>query len=199
MTVTHQNPNQLRQLLRSKRSSLSTTQQARAAKQLALKLGKSGILKNSNYIAGYLAQDGEIDPLPLLKSLRVQGNCCYLPVLHGKKLQFARWHQFCRYQANRFDILEPIGTEQRQAIQLDVILLPLVAFDQYGNRLGMGGGFYDRTLEFKRYKIKKRPLLIGLAHSCQQVDKLEPSSWDIPLDYIATESRIFSANRKWLL
>ncbi len=79
---------------------------------------------------------------------------------------------------------------------LDIILLPLVGFDRYGNRLGMGGGFYDRTLARLNHCDMKRPLLIGLAHHCQEVEQLQTQSWDIPLDIIATDKELIRINTK---
>lgn len=97
-----------------------------------------------------------------------------------------------RLVKNKFDILEP-HTSSPSIIpqQLDLILMPLVAFDASGNRLGMGGGYYDRALSFKRNGIRTAPILIGLAHSQQQSPALTPEVWDVSLDYIATEKKIF--------
>jgi 5-formyltetrahydrofolate cyclo-ligase len=97
-----------------------------------------------------------------------------------------------RFEPNRFGIPEPVVAtgDLVDASALDVILLPLVAFDLKGNRVGMGGGFYDRTLEFTRQQpYDRRPKLIGLAHEFQYTDALKPSPWDIPLDGIVTDKR----------
>lgn len=75
---------------------------------------------------------------------------------------------------------------------LDLIILPLVAFDLSGNRLGMGGGFYDRTLSFKHQRCHwKGPKLIGIAHELQRVDLLPVNDWDIPLDAVITEQKLY--------
>ena len=95
---------------------------------------------------------------------------------------------------NRFGIQEPACSPRHwvRAWQLDLILLPLVAFDESGNRLGMGGGFYDRSLAYRQSRThSRRPRLIGLAHELQRVEQLATNSWDIPLDMIATEKRVF--------
>ena len=89
---------------------------------------------------------------------------------------------------NRFGIKEPIDGSPSSAQTLDLILIPLVGFDQRGNRLGMGGGFYDRTLAFK-LKTPQRPNLIGLAHECQRVEHLETDPWDIPMTGILTSHK----------
>ncbi len=96
---------------------------------------------------------------------------------------------------NRFGIPEPdtrhgAHRARRQATwTLDVILLPLVGFDDDGQRIGMGGGFYDRTLAFTQ-RPGPRPRLIGLAHDCQRVTRLPVAPWDVPLDAIVSDRRI---------
>ena len=92
--------------------------------------------------------------------------------------------------ANRFGIPEPRrnGKRQRKIWTLDLILLPLVGFDQHGGRLGMGGGFYDRSLAYRTLRKNwHKPTLLGLAHSCQQVDRLAMASWDVALDATVTD------------
>jgi len=91
---------------------------------------------------------------------------------------------------NRFRIAEPIpcAARQRAPWTLDLILLPLVGFDLHGGRLGMGGGFYDRCLAYRqRHKQWQKPVLLGVAHACQQVDRLTLASWDVRLDAVVTD------------
>lgn len=93
---------------------------------------------------------------------------------------------------NRFGILEPaaIGAPM-PAKQFDVVLVPLVAFDRAGNRLGMGAGFYDRAMAFRLNNPKTlRPLLVGLAHHFQEVNSLNAQAWDVPLDVILTDREL---------
>jgi 5-formyltetrahydrofolate cyclo-ligase len=102
-----------------------------------------------------------------------------------------RYRSDARLLDNRYGIPEPsIQEQQLPAWAMQVVLMPLVGFDRTGNRLGMGGGFYDRTFAFKRNRIHARPLLIGLAHSVQEVAALPTESWDMPLDLIATEKEL---------
>ena len=95
-----------------------------------------------------------------------------------------------KMQANNFGILEPkLNSQTTLAIDdFDFIFMPLVGFDKQGNRLGMGGGFYDRTLN-RIYQSEQRPTLVGLAHDCQQVDKLPIEPWDVPIDLIVTPTQ----------
>lgn len=101
-------------------------------------------------------------------------------------MNFRRYRLGDRLTRNAFGITEPCAYAARARAQtLDVVFMPLVGFDDYGNRLGMGGGFYDRA--FAKLRGRK-PLRIGLAHSCQKVPKLARQSWDVPLHGIGTES-----------
>lgn len=120
------------------------------------------------------------------------GKRCYLPVLHPlnhQRLYFAIHHLRSPLKKNRFGIAEPL-LHARALVpvwSLNLLLLPLVAFDRQGTRLGMGGGFYDRTLSFKRNHPSWGPKLLGLAHSFQEIQNIPRRSWDIPLDGIVTD------------
>ncbi|MBW8054027.1 MAG: 5-formyltetrahydrofolate cyclo-ligase [Nitrospira sp.] len=123
---------------------------------------------------------------------------CYLPVLsrvRGDALWFAPAAPGTVLVANHFGILEPaVGRRDLvRAQKLDLILLPLVGFDPRGNRLGMGAGFYDRTLAILRHrKHWRKPHLIGLAHELQRVDQLASDLWDIPLQAIVTYEQVYA-------
>jgi len=157
-------------------------------------------LLRSQHIAFYLPNDGEIDPSPLIRFLERCGKQCYLPRLHAdgsNRVWFVRYHSGDKLSDNRFGIPEPCVQNQKlPAWALQTVLMPLVGFDRSGNRLGMGGGFYDRTFAFKRQRPHSRPLLIGLAHSIQEVPELPTESWDMPLDIIATEKERLRVNRQ---
>lgn len=153
----------------------------------------SPLFRQSRRIAIYLAADGEIDPAPLAVRAAVAGKDVFLPVLRPmlkRSLWFAEHRNDEPLRVNRFGIGEP-DIRKRKAVppwSIDLILLPLTAFDDRGNRLGMGGGFYDRTLAYLQSRTCWfKPRLIGLAHSCQQADHLHSEPWDIPLQGIITE------------
>lgn len=186
----------LRRLLRRRRRALSPKQQKEAARHLARTLTRQPDVLRARRIAVYLPNDGEIDPGVFVEKARQRGVDVYLPVLHPVhrgRLTFQPWTGSTRLKANRFGIAEPSfrGHRSHPAWALDTVLLPLVGFDSNGGRLGMGGGFYDRTFAFIRHRPRPAPTLIGLAHECQQVDRLPIASWDIPLDAIATARRIY--------
>ncbi|WP_019528880.1 5-formyltetrahydrofolate cyclo-ligase [Dasania marina] len=188
-----QHKRQLRQHLRSLRNDLSEPQQQLASQQLAQLISDSGDYQRAQHIALYLANDGEIDPQYLLAKAVAAGKHCYLPVLQpGNSLRFSRYRPGDKLTLNRYAIPEPLHPEFHPAEQLDLVLMPLVGFDHDGGRLGMGGGFYDRTFAWLQQPASnKRPKLLGLAHHCQEVEKLELASWDIPLSAVATDKGIF--------
>lgn len=145
----------------------------------------------SQRLAFYLARDGELDPASLVAIAATAGKTPLLPVLHPlnhRQLYFLPFQSGQPLVRNRFGIPEPDlkGARPVSPLTIDVIFLPLVAFDSFGNRLGMGGGFYDRTLAGLP-RQRRHPLLIGVAHSFQLVDSLPREPWDIPLHGIATE------------
>jgi 5-formyltetrahydrofolate cyclo-ligase len=188
----------LRRVLRAKRRALSPFAQKKSAQLLAHRLARLACIKNAERIALYWPVDGEIDARVLQKILRARQHHFYLPVLQkfpADTLAFARWYRCKPLHKNRFSIPEPVGRPLFFAQEMDVILLPLTGFDAQGNRLGMGGGFYDRTLatrnNLKQNRHGKKPLLIGIAHACQQVPALVSESWDVPLDMIVTDQKIF--------
>ncbi|MCX4027154.1 5-formyltetrahydrofolate cyclo-ligase [Spartinivicinus marinus] len=197
-----QNPmsrTQLRAQLRQARQALTFQQQQLASQRLLKVLLNRPEFLKAKHIAVYLANDGEINPLKIIEAAWEMNKHCYLPVLHPiyhNRLWFLRYRPKTKLAPNRFNILEPtVRTERlKSAWAMDLVLLPLVGFDQYGGRLGMGGGFYDRTFEFiVKNPLKPRPNLVGLAHECQQVDKLPTASWDIPLAGIASDSNYYIA------
>ena len=180
----------LRQSLRQTRRAINNNSRQQFAKKLLSQVQKLRRCKNTQKIAIYLPNDGEIDTKYIINFLKNRGFSIYLPILVGKSLKFAKLGK--KFKNNRFGIQEPIGTTVLGANQLNIIFMPLVAFDKNKNRLGMGGGFYDRTLHFKkRQQYYKNPKLYGLAFDCQQLDKINSQPWDIPLDGIITPSTIY--------
>ncbi|MFT5720447.1 MAG: 5-formyltetrahydrofolate cyclo-ligase [Motiliproteus sp.] len=194
---------QLRQSLRRQRRALSPQQQRQAAFRLARIVTRQALFIRAKRIGFYLPCDGEISPLPLIKLALKMGKQCFLPVLHPtrhNRLWFARYRPESKLIKNCYGIAEPdIRLEPRILPQaLDLVLLPLVGFDAQGGRLGMGGGYYDRTFAFKRRAKtsdgrppRRSPALVGLAHQLQQQPKLALADWDIPLAAIATGHQLY--------
>ncbi len=185
---------QTRKLMREQRRNLTPRQQTQASDDLARTLSRQLFFVRARHIAFYLPNDGEIDPTPLLELAVAAGKRAFLPVLDRRQigqLSFVNWQPGQPLIANRFGIPEPIpgGSKRCRLWTLDLVLMPLVAFDGQGNRLGMGGGFYDRTFARNKHRWS-RPLLIGLAHHFQQLEALAADPWDIPLHAIATDKTI---------
>lgn len=188
---------EMRRVRRAARRALSPEQQRRAAAQLAHRVTSLRLFRASRRIACYLANDGEIDPIDVLERIWGLGKLAYLPVLalsSHERLWFAPAIPGVQLATNRLGILEPVAPrrERLRAEDLDLILMPLVAFDVRGNRLGMGGGFYDRSLAFLgRRRYWRKPRLVGLAHDCQRAPLLKPDPWDIKLDAVVTDAMVY--------
>ena len=185
--------NELRRLKREQRRQLDNNTRLHNSLSLCSRIIHDRNYRYCRHIALYLANDGEIDPQFICEHAWNNGKQVYLPVLAPLQdsLYFAPYSPHSKLQLNRFNIPEPVcrPAQWKTAKQLDLLLLPLVAFDEQGNRIGMGGGFYDRTLAYLNHRTNwRKPVLIGLAHDIQKTDQLVTQSWDIPLDKILTES-----------
>lgn len=184
----------LRKLLRGLRCALSEKEQKNNAEAMVKKLAALPEIKAAKHIAIYWPMDGEIDSRGLMQQHGFANHSFYLPVLSGDEnnpLRFKQWHISDELAANKFSIPEPVKGDEIPAPALDVVLMPLTGFDDKGNRLGMGGGFYDRAFAFKHENENAKPLLVGVAHGCQQVDALPNEEWDVSLSVIVTEEKIF--------
>ncbi|AWT12356.1 MAG TPA: 5-formyltetrahydrofolate cyclo-ligase [Pseudomonas sp.] len=183
----------LRRKLRHARRQLTPAQQRLAARRLYRQLTHHPQFRRARHIALYLPNDGEIDPRLLLQAAQRRGKATYLPVLNPwprTRMVFQRIKPGERLRRNRFGILEPVirTARQRRVWALDLLLMPLVGFDGNGGRLGMGGGFYDRSLAYRAMRKKShKPTLLGLAHECQRVDRLPLESWDVALQATVTD------------
>ena len=189
--------NELRKEIRQRRNVLTVEEQLTGSLKLTEQLSSHSKIRSAQHIALYLANDGELDPINFIHWCWQQGKHIYLPVIHPfspGNLLFINYHRSSVMVKNKYSILEPKLDVRyvRHVNQIDVICTPLVAFDTTGARLGMGGGFYDRTLTtwYQKYHLKgqvnAKPYPIGLAHDCQLVDNISCELWDIPLPEIIT-------------
>lgn len=185
--------------MRARRNALSAEEQLLAGRRLAANLLGVRLFLVSRRVACYLPYDGEIDPGEIMERIWGMRKTCYLPVLSRlswDRLWFAKAIPGSELAPNRFGILEPVvpARDLIRAEQLDLVLMPLVGFDAEGNRLGMGGGFYDRSLAFLRHRRHwKKPHLLGLAHDFQKVNGLASDAWDIPLAGVVTDQAVYLA------
>ncbi|MEE5078930.1 5-formyltetrahydrofolate cyclo-ligase [Pseudomonas alliivorans] len=190
---------QLRRQLRKARRSLTRSQQREAARGLYRQLAQHPLFRRARHVSLYLPMDGEIDPRLLLRAAQRRGKATYLPVLNAwprTRMVFQRVRLGETFRPNRFRIPEPRinRAKQRRIWALDLVLMPLVGFDDEGGRLGMGGGFYDRSLAYRaRRSTWRKPVLLGLAHECQKVERLAQASWDVPLQGTVSDKRWYLA------
>lgn len=188
---------ELRRHIREKRCRLTEEEQGIHATQLASLVTQHQQFLNSNRVASYLSNDGEINPVNIISQAWTLGKQVYLPVLQplDNSLKFALYEPESVLHSNKYGIQEPgvPPSELLSAEQLDLVLVPLVAFDLKNNRLGMGGGFYDRSLAHRNTRSNSKPYLIGLAHELQKTEHLPTQDWDVRMDAIATEREIYSS------
>lgn len=193
---------QIRQRALAQRRQLSFYQQKSAERAFCRQLRQLPAYRTARSIALYLSTANEAGTAGLLHMALRAGKRCFVPVLHPfhkHRMLFVAYTGTQVLRPNRWGIYEPALTAQHRAKpqQIDLVVMPLVAFDLEGHRLGMGKGYYDRAFAF-RCQTEDKPFLLGLAHECQLSAQLLPvSAWDVDLDAVATPGRIlsFRANR----
>ncbi len=188
----------LRASLRQARRSIPPIERARSARRVALIADRERLVRPQWRIGLYVALPEELDSAALLALARRRGCQVYLPRIGAqppaRSMQFVRLGT--RMLRNRFAIPEPLGPALPSARALDILFVPLVGFDRRGNRLGMGGGYYDRALAFARARaMSARPLLVGLGYAMQQLERIERAAHDVPLDMVITERGLIHCAR----
>ena len=181
----------LRRELRRRRRALAAGERIAAAERLAIHLLALPFAPTSGYVGGYWAMDAEI--ALHVWQLKLPRDCVYcLPVLHGERLHFAPWRPGDGLVTNRFGIPEPDVEPGSllDAQDMTLVVTPLVGFDIRGNRLGMGGGWYDRSFAFRRQRSAP-PWLVGAAFDTQRIEALDAAAWDVALDALCTESTFY--------
>lgn len=183
--------------MRTLRRALPAGAQQSAARRLQRRILALPEFRKAKRIGLYWPADGEISPLPILCACRGR-KIIFLPkIIRGGKLRFRLYRGRRGLKKNGFGIPEPAQGPDIHPKALDIVLLPLVAFDRQGNRLGMGSGYYDKSFAFLRQRHRPaKPLLIGLAHSFQECGQLPADPWDIPLAAIVTPSQLFRFSRR---
>ncbi len=178
--------------MRCRRRALSDTERRIAAAAVSRVLRHSREFRAAQHIAMYLAYDGEIDLQPLIQCAWGSNKSVWLPQLQRSEMRFVRYCRASRMQTNQFHIKEPVASRGGwvKGRALELILMPLTAFDRRGNRMGMGGGYYDRAFAFLRQHTfyNKKPRLIGVAFDFQQLAAIDSQPWDVPMAAIATPS-----------
>ncbi len=193
---------QIRTQLRQRRSQQSLSDCQRDSAQICDHLLKSREFRGAQRLAFYFAHGKEVDLSLLMHQAWLRKKQVFLPVLATFPQGTLWWLPYYidtpLYQ-NRFGIPEPVHARRLRRTKLrslDIILMPLVAFDQAGHRIGMGGGFYDRSLSRLQHNHSwHRPIRIGVAYSWQQVEHIPAQPWDIPLDAVVTEQGLTTFRR----
>ncbi len=187
----------LRQMLRQSNKNIRSHLNDRVVKSkseiICRKIQATDIYRRSKHIAFYAASNGEVSLKSLWKSAPMQGKFCYFPVLEGELLLFLPANPKTKFINNKYGIPEP-DVERDKAIepsQLDLVLMPLVAFDEFGNRLGMGKGYYDKTLKDTNRNHNAKVKLVGVAYEFQKEVALPNKHWDVPLDGAVTENGLY--------
>ncbi len=192
----------IRKQTRKKRQQLTPPQRRHATQRICNHLSASPLFRNSQRIAGFIANDGEPSLEPLMQLAWSRGKTWHLPIVglpNTHHLWFAPYSPGELLQTNRYGIAEPTThlCQTPKPWGLELILMPLVAFDINGNRLGMGKGYYDRTLKFLRHRRHwRKPRLVGIAYEFQKFEQLPHQPWDIPLDTIVTEKAIYNIRKQ---
>ena len=186
--------------LRATRRALTTSQQRVAAESVAERLAQQTFFQSATRVATYWQSDGEVDPMPLQKRFSDLKQW-FLPRLTANNWTAMMFAEICGgtpLVTNHLGIPEPTIAISRSeyAASMELILMPLVGFDRNGNRLGMGGGYYDRMLAGVPKVESGGPLLVGLAHSCQECQQISPQTWDIKLNMIITDGELICARPK---
>lgn len=188
--------NEIRRRIRRRRRALSADDRQRAAARVTAVLGGLNVFRAARRVAIFSASGGELDLVPAMH--HYPGKQYYLPVVPPpgrRRMRFARLEPRTSFRRNRYGILEPDvpAGSLATALELDLVLAPLVAFDRRGGRLGMGGGYYDATFAFlASRRCWRQPKLVGVAYSFQEVPHIEREPWDIPVSAVVTERGVLS-------
>ncbi|MDF4026810.1 5-formyltetrahydrofolate cyclo-ligase [Luteibacter sp. PPL201] len=191
---------ELRADLVQRRRELKPAERVAAAQGLRRSLEQLPEFLTDTHVAGYWATGGELPLNAAIAPLAGRGQTFYLPIVTkvaGKRrLRFAPWTTGEDVETNDLGIPEPKASERVvEADRLDLVLVPLLGFDRRGNRLGFGGGYYDRSFEFLRGQPRPAtPLLVGVGYAFQELDTIQTAEWDIPLDYVATEKELIDCS-----
>jgi len=185
----------LREYVIEQRDALTKQQLRAASRDMCLLLESTPEFHHSVHIAAYWPVRGEMDVRPVIEQARRYGKQVYLPVIvKGDTLMFAAYEPDMKMRKNRFGIQEPdVAADQLVSPrELDMAIVPLVVFDSYGNRLGMGGGFYDRTFAFLNEEPgQAKPCLVGAAHEFQHTSEIPRHPWDVPTRLVVTEQQVW--------
>jgi 5-formyltetrahydrofolate cyclo-ligase len=183
----------MRAELRARRRALSPAQREHAAQLVAHNVDRAFPLRAGKRVAVYASMRDELGTRPLIELALKRGCRVFLPrvIRRTGRLDFLETHAEAREIVNHLGIVEPHGTFSVGARWLDLVLMPLVGFDERGVRLGMGGGYYDRTFAFRNTHTTWRgPRLVGVAYAFQQLPSITAAAHDVRLDAVVTDQGV---------
>jgi 5-formyltetrahydrofolate cyclo-ligase len=180
------------------RLALDAAARERHSARICNHTARSGLWHSAERVGLYFAAAAEVDVSDLFAEAFATGRSVFVPVVGATgRMRFVRLERDAALRRNRYGIWEPEGSSEAiPARQLDLVVTPLVAFDDAGNRIGMGAGYYDRCFSFLRHRTRwLHPKLLGAAFSCQCVSSIPAAAWDIPLFAVATEQGLYRCMR----
>ena len=185
-------PGEARRHFRALRNRLPAGEREAAERAIRRELRRLGLWRRGRRVGVYLGLPGEVDLRPAFADAWAQGVQLFVPRIRDRRsgeMSFVPLRPGAPMRRNRFGIDEPTGRGRAALLSLDAVLVPLVAFDARGHRLGMGAGFYDRALRRRldRSQSFRRPRLVGVAYAIQQAVAIERAPWDVALDLVVTE------------
>ncbi len=188
--------NLLRQEILAKRRQLTAKESAQAGLSILKTIMQMNVFKRTVNVASYISLSGELCTQDMNEYFMTRHHLCLPYMVTGQKgkMDFYSFKKGDELVENRFHILEPKNQPENLVLEdkIDVIVVPLVAFDNKGNRMGMGGGYYDRMLK----KVRKDCLVIGVAYEFQLVDELLVEEWDMPMDIVITEKNCYEFRKQ---
>ena len=175
---------------RKARQSMTVRERAQASRQITDRFLNSRYFMGSDTIGCYVSMWDEVDTSAIIERAWRAKKRIFLPVTAASRnMRFRETLPQTELAMNDFGLWEPVSGTSIEVRELDVVVTPLVAFDNRRNRIGMGGGYFDRTFAFLRDRQHwLRPKLIGVAFECQRAPKIARNPWDIPVFRIYTES-----------
>lgn len=192
---------EIREKMQRRRKGLGLVHMTQTAQAAAARAVLINEFLSAEHIGCYLSIEGELDPMPLMHCAQTLNKKLYLPVM-GAATEKSEKPAILEFHA--YTVGDPLlkglhgisgpahrSSLMREISSLDLIFLPLVAFDENCNRLGRGAGHYDRTLNQVKEKQGRLPFLIGLAYDFQKIPEIIPDQWDVPLNMVITETSVY--------
>ena len=181
----------LRQRIRAERRALAPAERAAADRAIAARIRSFDVFRRARRIAVFMAFDGEPSLRRVIEDAVRAGKRVYAPIITRRAMSFAELDHAADLGTNFFGILEPDRAKRIDPRRLDLVLTPLVAFDDRGVRIGVGRGYYDRCFHFLHARSAwHRPKLLGVAYELQHVHAIAPEPWDVPLWGAVTEAGV---------